>query len=219
MSDGFEQAFALAMDDLNSDQFDDPGRYLALVPRARQDEFLDRLTAAVAERGPIAGVDDISAEAKRRAFEAVAAVSASSGPAGLLPGALVALRKARGIEREDVLDHLAADFAIGETGRPALRRFYHRLESGTLLGSKVSHRLIASLAARFGARAEDFISAIQPIGPTARPTLATAMGRNSNDDVHRRSARSATGPRTVDRLGPDPDEALVERLFCGGPNA
>lgn len=219
MSDPFEQAVALAMDDLDRGLFDGPSRYTALVPAARQAELVRRLTTAVAERGPIAGVDDVSEEARRRALEAVATVSKSTGPAGMLPGALIALRRARGIERENVLDHLAADFSIGAHGRPALRRFYHRLESGTLLGSNVSHRLLASLAARFGARKDDFIAAVQPMGSTARPVLAPSMsmGRAASDDA-RRGDQGRPG-RAVRSVGAHPDEELVEQLFCGGADA
>ncbi len=215
MSDTFEQAFTIALDDLNNDRLGDPKEYLAMVPRARHGEFIDLLTAAMGERGPIAGADELSVEGLRRAQAAVATVQASSGPCGVLPGALITLRRARGVDRDEVLDHVAKEFGIGEGGRPALRRFYHRLETGTLLGSKVSHRLLRSVAARLGASEEDFIAAVQPTGGPARPVGAPAIGRSAGGGrLH--DAGQVSDARLI---GPDPDVELVERLFCGGPDA
>lgn len=216
MSDGFEQAFTIALDDLNDDRLAAPEEYLKLVPRARHEEFTHRLTAAIAERGPIEGADELLSEAHRRVLAAVARVRGSAGPCGILPGALIALRQARGIDRDSLLDHVAAEFEIGRGGRPALRRFYHRLESGTLLGSKISHRLLRSIAARLGASGDDFIVAAQPSGAPPRLVGVPAMGRAA--------AGSRRGPDSGQRsdaryVAPDPDVELVERLFCGGPGA
>jgi hypothetical protein len=215
MSTGFEQAFARALDDLHHDRLADPEAYLSMVPRARQDEFVDRLTAAMADRPP---TTVSSAEAHRRALAAVAGARSASGPAGILPGTLVALRHARGIERDEVLDHLAAEFALGAGARPTLRRLYHQLESGTLLGSSVSHRLLASLARRFGARVEDFVAAVQPTGP-ARGPAAPAMARGAGTP---RSGGAGGGGDTAARAAaavPDADAEHARRLFCGGPDA
>jgi hypothetical protein len=217
MSNSFEQAFALAIDDLNQDRLAEPDHYLAMVAQHRHDEFIDRLTAAMAERGPIAGVDDLSAQAHSRALAAVATVKHSAGPTGILPGALVALRKARGIDRDDILDHLAADLHIGDGGRPALRRMYHQLETGTLLGSKVSHRLLGSLARRLEAKVEDFIAAVQPTGPARQLATAAPMGRSSGPAAA--GGGRPTGGAGGRYVGPDPDAELVERLFRGGPDA
>ena len=197
---GFEQAFARALDDLAHDRLADPDEYLTMVPADRRDEFVDRLTAAMAGRVPSpAGVSPD--EAHERALAAVAATRAAGGPSGILPEALIALRRARGVERDDVLDHLAAELEIGPGGRPALRRYYHQLETGTLLGSRVSHRVLASLARRLGARLEDFVAAIQPTG--------TAGGGAPAGRSEPRRAADA----------PDPDAERVARLFCGGPDA
>jgi hypothetical protein len=214
---GFEQAFARALDDLRHDRLADPDAYLSMVPAARHEEFVDALTAAMADRPP-AAARVAAEEAQARALAAVAAVRADGGgPAGILPGALVALRRARGIERDDVLDHLAAEFELGERARPELKRFYHRLESGTLLGSNVSHRLLASLARRFGARVEDFVAAIQPTGPArggAAPMMARGAG--AGPGAARGGAAPAAAPQ---RALPDPDAERVQRLFTGGPDA
>jgi hypothetical protein len=215
MSDGFEQAFTIALDDLNNDQLGAPEDYLTMVPRARHNEFVDRLTAAIGERGPVSGDDLLATQGYRRALAAVAQVRASSGSSGVLPGALVALRRARGIDRDDVLDHVAAEFGISQTARPALRRFYHRLETGGLLGSNVSHRLLRTIAACLGADGDDFIASIQPIGRPRRLTGTPAIGRPAGGG--RPVAGARAGP--VRPVPPDLDIELVERLFCGGPDA
>jgi hypothetical protein len=214
---GFEQALARALDDLHHDRLAAPEDYLSMVPRARHDEFVDRLTAAMADRPPTAVTSE---EARERALAAVATARRTGGPAGILPGALVALRRARGIERDEVLDHLAAEFALGAGARPTLRRLYHQLESGTLLGTNVSHRLLASLARRFGARVEDFVAAVQPTGP-ARGLAAPAMARGAG--TARDGGGGAGGGRdTAARAAaavPDADAERARRLFCGGPDA
>lgn len=215
MSEGFEQAFTLAMDDLNNDRLGTPEEYLGMVPRARHEEFLRLLTAAIAERGPTGTGEALSSEGHRRALAAVAQVRGSTGSSGILPGALIALRRARGIDRDDVLDHLAAEFGIGERARPALRRFYHRLETGGLLGSNVSHRLLRSIATRLGASGDDFVAAVQPTGQIPRSFGIAAMGRSAG-------STRRPGPSQLDNTRPvslDADVELVERLFCGGPNA
>jgi hypothetical protein len=214
---GFEQAFARALDDLAHDRLADPDEYLTMVPAARRDEFVDRLTAAMAGRAPSTAVP--AAEAHERALAAVAAARGASGPSGILPEALIALRRARGVERDDVLDHLASELEIGAGGRPALRRYYHQLETGTLLGSRVSHRVLASLARRLGARVEDFVAAIQPTGGGG-PALGGALARGAGDA---RPGGSATGPAgrsaPAHDARPDPDAERVAQLFCGGPDA
>lgn len=217
MSGGFEQAFTIALDDLNNDRLAAPEDYLGMVPRARHDEFVERLTAAMAERGPIEGVDELSSEAQRRALAALAQVCGSSGPCGILPGALSALRRARGIERDDVLDHVAVEFSIGASARPALRRYYHRLETGALLGTKVSHRLLRSIATALGASGDDFIAAVQPTGEQPRLIGVPAMGRGSRGSRAPRNGADRSDAPT--NAGPDPNVELVERLFCGGADA
>jgi transcriptional regulator with XRE-family HTH domain len=213
--DAFDQAFVAAIDDLNAGRLrDDPEHYLRTVPAARHAEFTRRLTALMAARGP-ADHDQPSAEAYDAALSAVAA---GAGSAGILPGALRRLRKARGIERDTVIDALAAEYDVGPTGRDALRRHYHQLESGALAGPNIAHRLLRSLARLLDSDGEDFIAAARAV-VRERPPLgsAPAMGRSAGDSEQRRPAAPAAGPR---RIGPpDPDVELVERLFTGGPEA
>lgn len=211
---GFEQALARALDDLAHDRLADPGEYLAMVPSDRREEFVDRLTAVMADRPPSTAVAAV--EAHERALAAVAAARGASGPSGILPEALIALRRARGVERDDVLDHLAAELEIGPGGRPALRRYYHQLETGTLLGSRVSHRVLGSLARRLGARVEDFVAAIQPTGDR-RGALGGALARGAGDA--RPGGGSSPGRAEPRQGAPDPDAERVAQLFCGGPDA
>jgi transcriptional regulator with XRE-family HTH domain len=218
MSDAFEQAFLAAIDDLNAGRLhEDPGHYLSTVPAARHEEFTRRLSALMAARGSSAH-DRVSDEAYQAALSAVSAVKASVGSAGILPGALRQLRKARGIERETLVDQLAAEYDIGTGGRDALRRFYHQLESGQLVGPKISHRLLRSLAAKLNVEGDDFISAARAaVRQTAGPGLhaVPAMGRSAGAPTQ--TAPTPSRDRTVARR--DPDIELVERLFCGGPDA
>lgn len=219
MSDAFELAFMAAVDDLNAGRLaDHPGHYLATVPAARHEEFTRRLSALMAARGPSAH-DAVSGEAYDAALAAVATVKASAGRAGILPGALSQLRKARGIERETLVEQLAVEYELGPAGREALRRYYHRLESGQLVGSKLSHRLLRSIAAKLDASSEDFISAARAaVRPSTGPSMrvAPAMGRSSGLEEPAALADAGRG-RTVP--GREPDVELVEQLFCGGPDS
>jgi hypothetical protein len=223
MIDAFDHAFLAAIDDLNAGRLhDDPAHYLRMVPAARHDEFTRRLTALMAARGP-AGHDEITAEAYDAALSAVAtAFSPGTGSAGILPGALRRLRKARGIERDVLIDALAAEYDVGPAGRDALRRYYHELESGALTGPNITHRLLHSLARHLGSEGEDFIAAARAVvrgSADRRSPLrpAPAMGRSAGDLKQRRGSAPVAEPRQIGR--PDLDVELVERLFTGGPDA
>jgi hypothetical protein len=188
MIDAFDHAFLAAIDDLNAGRLhDDPAHYLRMVPAARHDEFTRRLTALMAARGP-ADHDEITAEAYDAALSAVArAISPGAGPAGILPGALRRLRKARGIERDVLIDALAAEYELGPTGRDALRRSYHQLESGALAGPSIAHRLLRSLARHLDADGEDFIAAARGRITTDRRARRGRRARRA--PVHRRTRR------------------------------
>lgn len=219
MSDAFELAFLAAVDDLNAGQLHGPEHYLRTVPAARHEEFTRRLTALMSARGPLPS-DEPTSEAFEAALGAVAAVRASAGQAGILPGALKQMRKARGIRPRDVVDALAAEYELGPGGREALREHYHQLESGELVGPNISQRLLRSLASYFQAEFEDFRAVVQPTGGgTGQPRLrlAPTMGRGAGEEAGSLPAGRATGePRA---LGPDPEAELVRRLFTGGANA
>jgi hypothetical protein len=220
MIDAFDQAFLAAIDDLNAGRLhDDPQHYLRAVPAARHAEFTGRLTALMIARTP-AGHDEIAPEAYDAALAAVTAVTAGSDSAGLLPAALRRLRKVRGVERDALIDALAAEYDLGATGRDALRRYYHELESGALIGPNIAHRLLRSIARHLDCDGEDFVAAARAVvrGPARRrPPLrpVAAMGRSAGDGGQRRGAAPAS--RQTGRN--DRDVELVERLFTGGPDA
>jgi hypothetical protein len=222
MIDAFDQAFLAAIDDLNAGRLHgDPEHYLRAVPAGRHAEFTQRLTALLAARGPT-DHDEITAEAYDAALSAVTAVTSGSESAGLLPDALRRLRKLRGVERDTLIDALAAEYDLGPTGRDALRRRYHELESGAVLGPSIAHRLLRSLARHLEADGDDFIAAARTVARGAarrRSPLgaAPAMARSAGDLEQRRGAKAAAEPRPIGR--PDPDVELVERLFTGGPDA
>jgi hypothetical protein len=191
MTSAFDQAFLAAIDDLNA----------------------GCLTALMIARGP-AGHDDVSAEAYDAALSAVAA----STSAGILPDALRELRKLRGVERDALIDALAAEYGLGRAGRDALRRSYHELESGTLAGPRIARRLLRSLARHLDADADDFIAAARAVvrrGPALQ--AAPVMGRSAGGSGQRPARAPAAGTRRAGR--PHPDVELVERLFTGGPDA
>ena len=221
MSDALEKAFLAAVDDLNAGRLhEDPRYYLETVPTRQHEEFTRRLSALMAARGP-ASHDVVTSASYAAALAAVSAVKASEGPAGVLPGALRQLRKVRGIERDTVLDALAGEYEVGPSGRDALRRYYHQLESGRLIGANIAHRLLRSLARLFDVDGEDFIAAARPSKghEVERPKLglAPSLGRSSGETHTRRAPAEAANARRA--LGPDGDVELVERLFTGGPDA
>ncbi|MEA2222769.1 MAG: hypothetical protein QOH83_1145, partial [Solirubrobacteraceae bacterium] len=121
----------------------------------------------------------------------------------------------RGVERDALLDALAAEYDLGPTGRDALRRYYHELESGALIGPNVAHRLLRSIARHLDCDGEDFVAAARAVRrrPPLRPV--PAMGRSARDLGQRRGP--APGTRRTGQH--DPDVELVERLFTGGPDA
>jgi hypothetical protein len=216
MIDAFDQAFLAAIDDLNAGSLhDDPEHYLRTVPAARHAEFTGRLTALMIARTP-AGDDEVAPEAYEAALSAVTAVTSGSPSAGILPEALRRLRKVRGVERDALIDALAAEYELGPTGRDALRRHYHELESGALVGPNVAHRLLRSIARHLDCDGEDFVAAARAVVRRRQPLRpAPAMGRSARDLGPRRGP--APGAR---QTGPhDPDVELVERLFTGGPDA
>ncbi len=210
--DAFERAFWQAVEDLKEGGAKPIEDYLRLVPREQRDELGQMLADLFLARGPAPSAAGGESSGYKRAVAIVDEVLGSRGSAGILPETLKAMRNARGIEPDAVVERLVADFGVeGEGGRRALARNYHRLETGSLLGSKLSRRLLASLAAVFGVDAADVAAAARPAaqGPALRS--APAMGRSGG-------AR-APSPSHPPSGPPDPEVELVERLFHGGPDA
>lgn len=148
----FEQAFWQAIDDVHAGAVKPIESYLRLVPTHERDELARMLARMLADvlvaRGPAPTPSAQESEGYVRALAVIDDVLATASPAGMLPQALKTMRDARGIERDDIIDRLAADFEItGAPGRKALERYYHRLETGGLLGTKLASRLMESAGA------------------------------------------------------------------------
>jgi hypothetical protein len=211
----FDRAYLLALDDHNQGVVKDIGEYMRLVPTDEHAELAALIAATLTPRTPASASNAGEfAEGYARAMSTIGAVEASAGPTGVLPGALESMSRARGIEPEQVVVALAAQFEImSEEGLAALRRYYHRIRSGQLLGSRIAHRLLAALAKIFDAEPEDFIAAVRPVGAGPQLSVAPVMPRPAG------GARRAAAPVAARSDLPHPDEELVKRLFSGGPDA
>lgn len=211
--DAVERAFWQALEDLKQGTEKPIEDYLRLVPQEQRQELAQLLADVLAARGPAPAPDAAESEGYKRALAVVDEVLGARGAAGILPGALKVMRNARGIEPDAVVEHLAADFGVeGEEGRRALARNYHRLETGTLLGSKLSRRLLRSLASVFDVDPADILAAARPIAEGPSLKSVPAMGRSGG-------TREPSPSRPAGERLPDPEVELVERLFHGGPDA
>ncbi len=210
----FEQVFLQALNDLREGSEKPIEDYLRLVPRGQRQELGQMLADVLLARGPAPAPRVPESEGYRRAVAVVDEVLAQRGKAGILPGALKAMRNARGIEPEVAVEQLAADLGVqGEEGRRVLARNYHRLETGTLLGSKLSRRLLDALASVFDVDPADVAAAARPADKGPSLSSVPAMGRSAGA-----RGRPSSSPLSAARP-PDPEVELVERLFHGGPDA
>jgi hypothetical protein len=211
--EAFERAFWQALDDLKEGVEKPIEDYLRLVPRGQRDELGRMIADVLLARGPGPAPGDAESEGYRRATAVVNEVLGSRGTTGALPGGLRAMRSARGIEPDGVVEQLAAAFDVrGEDGRRALARNYHRLETGRLPGSKLSRRLLGSLASVFDVDPAEVLAATRPVRQGASLKSAPAMGRSAGARPNSSTPTSAARP-------PDPEVELVERLFHGGRDA
>lgn len=209
--EAFERAFWQALNDLREGSEKPIESYLGLVPRDQREELSRMLADVLAARGPAPTPGQTESEGYKRALAVVDEVLGERGAAGILPGTLKAMRNARGIEPDAVVARLAADFEVqGDEGRQALARNYHRLETGGLLGSKLSRRLLGSLARVFDVDPAEVLAAARPAAKGPNLRSVPAMGRGGG-------AQTSSPPASA-RL-PDPEVELVERLFHGGPDA
>jgi hypothetical protein len=210
--DAFERAFWQALDDLKAGAEKPIEDYLRLVPLEDRPQLSQMLADVLEARGP-GPVPATASEGYQRAAAVVDTVLGSRGRAGILPGALKAIRNARGIEPGSVVERLASDFGVqGDEGRRTLARNYHRLETGTLLGSKLSRRLLASLASIFDLEPAEIAAAARPATQGGTLRNVPAMGRSGGP---RAAAPSGSNEARIS----DPEVELVERLFHGGPGA
>jgi hypothetical protein len=211
MSSSFDQVFWRAVDDLNAGRFGEVEAYLELVPTAERDELAALLADVLSTRGPSPAA---SGEGYARALAVIDDVTGSASSSGVLPHALRTIRHSRGIDRDLVVATLAHDFDIESSeGKRALERNYHLLESGRLLGSLLTRRLLASLAKLFDLDVEDMYAGAQPTAPLAPAQVSPAFGRPSGHNDPR-----PAGERQLAKSMSD-EERIVERLFTGGPDA
>jgi hypothetical protein len=208
----FHRAFLQAVDDMKVGTYKPIESYLKLVPHGERDELARMLADVLLARGAAPTPSAAQSEGYARALSVIDDVLGTATPAGMLPTALKTMRGARGIERDQVVDALAADFEItGAAGRKALERNYHQLETGKLFGSKLKRSLMESLARIFQIDVRDLLAGARPTSDAQLPVAAPAMGRGSG---HAASTRSAV----AEDLLPDPEVDRVERLFHGGPD-
>lgn len=214
-SDSFERAYWQALDDIQEGAARPIETYLVLVPREERDELALMLSDLLLSRGAAPTPSREESVGYERAIAAIDAVLGDRKQAGILPGALKTMRRARGIEAEEVVSALSSDFDIhGDSGLKVLERNYHRLETGKLLGNKLSSRLLESLARIFDIDPRDLVAGARIRGPVAPMKSVPAMGRASGSSAGARHTQP--GP-TADRV--DPEVERVERLFLGGPDA
>jgi hypothetical protein len=213
-NEAFHQAFWQAVDDMHAGTVKPIDTYLRLVPSHERDELGRMLADVLLARGPAPTPSAEQSEGYARALAVIDEVLGTAGPAGMLPNALKVMRDARGIEPDEIIEKLAADFEVtGAAGRKALERNYHRLETGKLLGPKLATRLLESLAQIFAIDVRDLIAAAQPTSTVPHLSSVPAMGRSSGASGSPRGAEHAAD------LLPDPEVERVERVFHGGSNA
>lgn len=210
----FDHAFWQAVDDMNAGAAKPIESYLRLVPRHERDELARMLADVLMARGPAPTPSATESEGYARTLAIIDDVLGTEGPSGILPSALKTMRDARGIDFDAVVDRLAQEFEIvGAAGHKALERYYHRLEHGRLLGTKLANRLMEALARIFEIDVRDLFAGGQPTGEAPRLIAAPTMGRSSG----------SAGPHgrmvCAEDVLPDPEVERVERLFTGGPDA
>jgi hypothetical protein len=212
--DAVERAFMSAVEDLNAGRAEPVERYLELVTSGERDELADMLAAIFASRPPEPEQEvTLDSPSYLRALAVLDEVSESAGAAGVLPGALVELRDARGLTPDEVTHVLAEHLAIPPAEQRRLDWQYFRLESGQLAGLTLSRRLLEALAEIFGAVAEDFLAASEVRGRPSPLTPAQTFARPAG------APTSAPSGAAHEQHDADAGVQLVDRLFTGGRDA
>jgi hypothetical protein len=209
----FDQAFWQAIGDIQAGAVKPMDSYLRLVPTHERDELARMLADVLLARGAAPTPSSAESEGYARALATIDEVLGTRGPSGILPATLKGIRDARGIEPDQIVEQLAADFDIkGPAGHKALARNYHRLETGKLLGTKLANRLMQSLARIFDIDVRDLIAGARPTAASPRLSVAPMARSSGKSGLPRRVEQ------TPDLL-PDAEVELVERLFHGGLDA
>lgn len=210
MSGLFEKAFLQAVDDADAGESKPLDSYLELVPTDERDELRALLAKVFAAQGPGTRSTPAESESYARALDVIQRVRSETGPSGSLPGLLIQIRHSRGIDRDHIVDWLTERFNLGGA-RDAVRRGYHELESGQLLGPRLSRRLLAALGEVFEIDPGDLEAASEPTGPPPAAQPAIAYGRGAN--------RQVSGPDNPASSAVAPLDDQVRALFTGGRDA
>jgi hypothetical protein len=115
---------------------------------------------------------------------------------------LVALRVARGVRRDDVVEAVMERFEIAAAKRAVVKRYVHRLEAGQLDPRRLSAPLVDLLQRLLG------VSAARVRSARVRPLEARAAFRAADAEP---SALPPVAPGTED------DDEQVAALFLSGP--
>ncbi len=209
MSGLFEKAFWQAVNDADAGESKPLDSYLTLVPADEKDQLRILLAKVFAAQGPGTRPTPAESESYARALDVIQRVRSETGPSGTLPGLLIQIRHSRGMERDHVIDRLTERFNL--SSRRAVRRAYHQLESGQLIGSRLSRRLLVALGEVFEIDAGDLEAASEPSGPPPAAQPAIAFGRASD----RHGQVPIENPGDVQ---PTADQD-VRALFTGGRDA
>ena len=101
---GFDFAFWQAVDDMQSGAVRPIEAYLELVPAPDRDRLARMLADVLVARGPAPTPSAEQSEGYTRTLAIVDDMLGAATAAGILPSALKAMRNARGIDREHVID-------------------------------------------------------------------------------------------------------------------
>lgn len=209
-----EAVLAEALEDMRAGRDRTLPDYLKLVSEADREELATLLSVFYLHHSAAGGPDVVDAERLEDALALVDRYFDETELVGPLSAALVELRKARRLRRDQVVDWLVERFQIRGAGEGALGRAYHQLEIGQVPGSGLSGSLLSALGEYFKVKVEDLTAAARQM-PEASVQEAPVFARGSKAIGEARAKADEPGSPTERDAG----ERTVERLFYGGPNA
>lgn len=211
---GVDAVLAEALEDMRAGRERTVPDYLRLVSEADREELATLLSVFYLRHSAAGGPDAVDAERLEDALALVDRYFEETAVTGPLPAALVELRKARRLRRDQVVDWLAERFQIRGAGAGALARSYHQLEIGQIPGSGLSGSLLSALGEYYKVKVDDLVAAARQI-PEAPVQEAPVFARGAKTIGEARAKPSEPGsPREGDA-----GERTVERLFHGGAHA